>query len=261
MIPPPPQNFSTPRCATDAVSHRSGRQKWLNGLWSLQWVSLNLCCQVGGVAWLCDRRGRVWGRHSAVLRLFTSRAAYPNCSWVHVSCNEEVGRGERTGVECSHVITQTHSLLCREEIICQNPKNYQHVVQKSIIGASVLTRYNNRMYRIDDIDWNKSPKSTFATHDGEVVSIMTSICADPVEYLDYGSAMWWSRRVSVIILPNWYQTAFYVCCFHSTRFHIARMFLISVRVLSLSFAVSHFWFWAKARVFFVSISGRMQGNL
>jgi aubergine-like protein len=62
--------------------------------------------------------------------------------------------------------------LCREEIVCQNPQNYQHMVQKAVIGASVLTRYNNRMYRVDDIDWNKSPISTFATHKGEEVSII-----------------------------------------------------------------------------------------
>jgi hypothetical protein len=62
--------------------------------------------------------------------------------------------------------------MCREEVLCQNPNNYKHLVQKAVIGASVLTRYNNRMYRIDDIDFDKSPRSTFATHGGEDVSTM-----------------------------------------------------------------------------------------
>jgi hypothetical protein len=149
--------------------------------WKLE-VACTLCCQVGSVAWLCDRSGWVWGWHPAVLRLFTSRAADPDCSWAYVSCNEDVGGRECPVAACSHVVTQTCS-FCREEILCQNPNNYQHLVQKSIIGASVLTRYNNRTYRIDDIDWNKSPNSTFATHGGETVSIM--MCSWTLECLDY----------------------------------------------------------------------------
>ena len=29
-----------------------------------------------------------------------------------------------------------------------------------------MTRYNNAMYRIDDIDWNHSPTDTFESRDG-----------------------------------------------------------------------------------------------
>lgn len=32
----------------------------------------------------------------------------------------------------------------------------------------VLTDYNNKTYRVDDIDFNSTPKSTFATRDGEI---------------------------------------------------------------------------------------------
>jgi aubergine-like protein len=62
--------------------------------------------------------------------------------------------------------------VCREEMVYQNPNNYRNAVQKTIIGVSVLTRYNNRVYRIDDIDWNQSPNSTFLDHRGENVSIV-----------------------------------------------------------------------------------------
>jgi hypothetical protein len=82
-----------------------------------------------------------------------------------------VGGGEWSIAACSHVVTQALS-LCREEVLCRKPKDYQGMVQKVIVGASVLTRYNNRIYRVDDIDWSKSPSSTFATHTGELVSIM-----------------------------------------------------------------------------------------
>ena len=30
------------------------------------------------------------------------------------------------------------------------------------------TRYNNKTYRIDDIDWEKNPRSTFTTPNGEI---------------------------------------------------------------------------------------------
>lgn len=31
----------------------------------------------------------------------------------------------------------------------------------AIIGNVVLTKYNNKTYRIDDVDYNENPKSTF----------------------------------------------------------------------------------------------------
>ena len=31
-----------------------------------------------------------------------------------------------------------------------------------------MSRYNNKTYRVDDIDWEKNPQSTFSTRSGEV---------------------------------------------------------------------------------------------
>jgi len=39
-----------------------------------------------------------------------------------------------------------------------------------IIGAVVLTAYNNETYRIDDIDENSDPTSTFEKNDGSKIS-------------------------------------------------------------------------------------------
>jgi aubergine-like protein len=59
--------------------------------------------------------------------------------------------------------------LHREEIAHRGGGKYRDVVQKSLIGVVVLTRYNNKTYRVDDIDWDQSPRSTFHTHrEGEV---------------------------------------------------------------------------------------------
>ncbi|KAL5278937.1 PIWIL2 family protein [Megaselia abdita] len=42
---------------------------------------------------------------------------------------------------------------------------YQEQAKKAIIGCIVITRYNNRTYRIDDIDFDSSPLSTFKQGD------------------------------------------------------------------------------------------------
>lgn len=46
--------------------------------------------------------------------------------------------------------------------------NYQAAVQQAIRGMTVLTGYNNKTYRIDDVDFTLSPMSTFQTRDGDV---------------------------------------------------------------------------------------------
>jgi len=46
--------------------------------------------------------------------------------------------------------------------------------EKALLGTSVLTRYNNKSYKVDDIDFNSSPKDSFTNEKGEEMS-----------YLDY----------------------------------------------------------------------------
>ena len=38
---------------------------------------------------------------------------------------------------------------------------FHKMAQEVLIGLNVLTRYNNRMYRIDEILFDKNPQSTF----------------------------------------------------------------------------------------------------
>lgn len=49
--------------------------------------------------------------------------------------------------------------------------NWQERVKKHLIGVSVLTRYRNAVYRIDDIDFTKSPMSKFMYRSGQEVNI------------------------------------------------------------------------------------------
>ena len=43
---------------------------------------------------------------------------------------------------------------------------------KTIIGSVVLTRYNNKTYRIDDISWDMTPKDTFQSSSGDSISFV-----------------------------------------------------------------------------------------
>lgn len=49
-------------------------------------------------------------------------------------------------------------------------QNFKEMAFNNIIGACVLTRYNNKNYTIDEIMWDCSPKDTFKTHDGSEIS-------------------------------------------------------------------------------------------
>jgi len=61
-------------------------------------------------------------------------------------------------------------VFCSYACVNKNPRGFQDDVRKQLIGCVVLTRYNNRTYRIDDIAFNQSPQSTFQMADGTSVS-------------------------------------------------------------------------------------------
>lgn len=48
--------------------------------------------------------------------------------------------------------------------------NMRKEFQSKIIGSIVLTYYNNKTYRIDDVDFTKTPESTFQLKDGSQLS-------------------------------------------------------------------------------------------
>lgn len=69
-----------------------------------------------------------------------------------------------------------HKFMRRENVLkvlmecAQREDNYKAKFNKLIIGCIVLTDYNNRTYRIDDVDWNVNPKSTFPKRDNSTIS-------------------------------------------------------------------------------------------
>lgn len=50
----------------------------------------------------------------------------------------------------------------------RDQRDYKDTYAKMVVGSTVLTDYSNKTYRVDDIEWNSSPATTFATKDGEI---------------------------------------------------------------------------------------------
>ena len=53
-----------------------------------------------------------------------------------------------------------------------NPNGFKEDCYKKIVGAVVLTRYNNKTYKVDDILWSKTPADKFANRSGEETSFV-----------------------------------------------------------------------------------------
>ena len=53
-----------------------------------------------------------------------------------------------------------------KDILAKRSPNSKDEVVKGLLGAVVLTRYNNKSYTVDDIDWAQTPSSTFTDDNG-----------------------------------------------------------------------------------------------
>ncbi|XP_041631296.1 protein argonaute-3 isoform X3 [Drosophila kikkawai] len=74
----------------------------------------------------------------------------------------------------------SHRILCQKtvldmlvDIYQQNVDHFQECARKTLIGNIVLTRYNNRTYKINEICFDQTPMASFQTKSGET------------SYLDY----------------------------------------------------------------------------
>lgn len=48
----------------------------------------------------------------------------------------------------------------------KQPQEFNSAALKALVGQSVITRYNNKTYRIDDIDFEQTPSSSFDLMNG-----------------------------------------------------------------------------------------------
>ncbi|KFO38129.1 Piwi-like protein 2 [Fukomys damarensis] len=75
--------------------------------------------------------------------------------------------------DVSHKVIRNDSVLdFMHALYQQNKDNFQDECSKLLVGNIVITRYNNRTYRIDDVDWNKTPKDSFTMSDGKEITFL-----------------------------------------------------------------------------------------
>ncbi|XP_065255146.1 piwi-like protein 2 [Emys orbicularis] len=75
--------------------------------------------------------------------------------------------------DVSHKVIRNDSVLDVMHVIYQQSReNFQDECTKQLIGNIIITRYNNHTYRIDDIDWNKTPKDSFTMSDGKAITFV-----------------------------------------------------------------------------------------
>lgn len=58
------------------------------------------------------------------------------------------------------------------ELQSSNPQNFRDAARQNLIGACVMTKYNNKTYIVDDIAWHLTPKDTFPLKSGETISFL-----------------------------------------------------------------------------------------
>ncbi|KAM9609187.1 piwi-like protein 2 isoform 2-T2 [Morphnus guianensis] len=76
-------------------------------------------------------------------------------------------------VDAIHKVIRSDSVLnFMHAIYKQSVSSFQDECTKQLVGNVVITRYNNRTYRIDDIDWNKTPRDSFTLASGEEITFV-----------------------------------------------------------------------------------------
>ncbi|RMB90953.1 hypothetical protein DUI87_32551 [Hirundo rustica rustica] len=76
-------------------------------------------------------------------------------------------------VDAIHKIIRSESVLSvMQTIHSQSQRTFQDECTKQLVGSVVMTRYNHRTYRVDDIDWDKTPKDTFTLASGQEITFV-----------------------------------------------------------------------------------------
>lgn len=91
----------------------------------------------------------------------------------YVLACDEYDEGLMLMLDTSHRVlfdTKVSDLMRKIRMSCEQNagQNFKDSVMKSLLGAIVLTPYNNKTYTIHDVDFNQSPKNTFKTKTGQV---------------------------------------------------------------------------------------------
>ena len=77
--------------------------------------------------------------------------------------------------EIGNKILRTDTVLDQMEELHKrglSTNTFRANAEKNLLGAIVMTRYNNKTYRVDDIAWDKNPSHEFEGRNGEKISYM-----------------------------------------------------------------------------------------
>lgn len=92
----------------------------------------------------------LWPGFDTSIRLYSNNMLLLNCDVVHKVMRTDT----------------VYDMMC--ETKRSDSSNFRDNFQKKVLGITVLTGYNNKTYRIDDVDYIKSPMSTFTRREGEI---------------------------------------------------------------------------------------------
>ncbi|ESO83925.1 hypothetical protein LOTGIDRAFT_210915 [Lottia gigantea] len=92
----------------------------------------------------------------------------------YITAIQEQEGGLMLLLDASHRVLRTETVLdVMQAVVRNNPKGFKDEITKLVLGNIVLTRYNNKTYKIDDLLWDKSPQSTFpASKTGQEISFV-----------------------------------------------------------------------------------------
>ena len=99
-----------------------------------------------------------------------------------VSAIHDLDDGLLLNLEASHRVLRTSTAIEMLKEIYNNADTrprFKELALQRMVGCVVITRYNNKPYRIDDIEFNENPLSTFTYADGRTIS-----------YVEYMKEQW-----------------------------------------------------------------------
>lgn len=88
--------------------------------------------------------------------------------------------------ELSHKIMRSETILDIMRRIKTEDRDFKTAAQKQLLGMTVLTKYNNKTYRIDEITFDVKPSDTFKMRD------------EDISYIDYYKVSFFFFGINII---------------------------------------------------------------
>ncbi|XP_044742095.1 piwi-like protein Ago3 [Chrysoperla carnea] len=92
----------------------------------------------------------------------------------YVTAVDEYEDGIMLCIDCSHRVLRTDTvrsyLVECISVAHRTGRSFKQEAEKALIGQDIITRYNNKIYCVDDILWDQNPSGKFQTRDGSEIS-------------------------------------------------------------------------------------------